>query len=199
MEEPTELEQEQQQKDERGDGKTVRRAPDGKVYRRIIKREPLTADEWLTYTRLASCSFFHWCNGPNPELLTVHTPPHVCDIWDLAPDDETNGAPPPRKRRRPARPTLPELLERVMYTQEETAVEPVPLLRRVEVIASIYQAEALEKAAGALEEISDALDRLIYLDDLTDYVRRIADALEALNTRPMAKLYVPPSSLVPPY
>ena len=40
-----------------------------------------------------------------------------------------------------------------MYTQEETVSEPVPLLRRAEVLASLYQAAALGRIAQALEDL----------------------------------------------
>ena len=128
----------------------IARPPDGKVYRRVDKKQLITP--WLEN----GTDFYHWCNAQSPERITAATPTHVCDIWE-----ETEPEPEPKERKRkPPLPTIEDLMERVSYTQETISIDPVPTLDRARTLASLYQALALDTQARALDTIAATLDQL---------------------------------------
>ena len=67
----------------------IAHAPDGKRYKRIAKRQPMPTrwpvKEWLD---AATTPLYHWCATADPEPITPQTPEHVCDIWEVATDQD---------------------------------------------------------------------------------------------------------------
>lgn len=138
----------------------IARPADGKVYQRVAKKQNVPA---VCGRLTISEPLYHWCRTPVPERLSNDTPPHVCDIWEQL--DQEPPPPPPDTDTEDPRTIRPvrlhseirELIQRVNFTQEEMILSPVPLLKRVEVLAYLYQAAFLDRIADALEFIADNL------------------------------------------
>lgn len=126
----------------------TRRAPDGKVYFRVAKRQKTTDETWRT----AGVSLYHWCASESPEVLTPDTPLHVCDIWGVADDQAAAAEPETAAAIAPAELTTAALIQRVLYTEEQLSTEPVPLLVRAAVLALLQQAKAMEQIIVLLDD-----------------------------------------------
>ena len=168
------------------------RPPDGKVYLRVDKKQLIA--QWLDrapYLLENGAYLYHWCNTQSPERITAETPSHVCDLWKETTEEPEPEAP-PKRRNRKRLPTIEDLMERVSYTQEAISIDPVPTLERSRVLASLYQALALEtqtrtlvKIAHDLEHFQDMLDTALEqlqrtLNHQADCTFKIGAALEDL-------------------
>ena len=131
----------------------TRRAPDGKVYFRVAKRQNTTDETWTT----AGATFYHWCASESPEIVTAETPAHVCDIWGVTDDQVAVGQAEPEAAIAPAELTTAELIRRVLFTEEQLSAEPVPLLARAAVLALLKQAKALEDIIVLLQDWRQSL------------------------------------------
>ena len=120
------------------------RVQDGRLFERTGEKREVRAGE------------FHWCDGvwsapmrfqgmEAEGLLT----PHVCPIWKLA-ENQDEPIPQPESPELPKDP-IDRLIQRVELTREALEEESVPLLSRIAVLASLYQAKALERIARCLE------------------------------------------------
>lgn len=129
----------------------TRRAPDGKLYTRVLKQQ--NTEEWSELGE----TVYHWCASESPEAVTAETPAHICGIWGLA-DDQAEAPEPEAGAIAPAELTTAELIRRVLFTEEQVTSEPVPLLLRAAVLALLQQAKALEDIIVLLQDWRQSLD-----------------------------------------
>ena len=145
-----------------------RTAPDGQIYQRIAKKQYIA----FGYPNVIRdhADPHHWCSE-SPEPITDATPPHVCDIWELAASQEP--APPALEPEPAARElTTDELIRRVSFSEEQVSSEPVPLLDRTAVLAQLQQAKALERIAANDWAIYESLHRIAeILEQIRDKIR----------------------------
>lgn len=115
-----------------------RRGADGVVYERVGKRQIPWSDteSFVEYRN----NPLHWCSGTgdNPARVAADTPLHVCFIWKVSDDQSWE---PASTRSEP--PSVDQLIQTVDLIPEETI--------RIQTLALLYQARALERIADSLQ------------------------------------------------